>query len=181
MFYHYNKSTLKLTKIPLKYLIAIALLILLISLGVGFILKKKETHTQVVKIHVENKPEFTEDSLINLLKSLNIKFPHIVLAQSKIETGHFKSKIFLENHNLFGMKHSRQRASTAKGTQYNHAYYDSWVLSVYDYALYSCRYLSGFKNETEYLEYLKNTYAEDPNYVNKIKSIVKKENLKTKF
>lgn len=124
---------------------------------------------------------FTEDKLIDLMKQLNIKFPHIVLAQSKIETGHYSSRIFRENHNLFGMREARTRIKTAKGTQYSHAYYENWRESVYDYAFYQCRYLGRITDEEEYLTYLSQSYAEDPNYISKIRELIKDEDLRSKF
>lgn len=124
---------------------------------------------------------FSQERMIQLMKDLNIRFPHIVMAQSLIETGHFESKIFKENNNLFGMKQARTRVNTAKGTQYQHAYYDSWQESVYDYAFYQCRYLGNLYTEDEYLAYLGRSYAEDPNYISKIKSLINKEDLKSLF
>ena len=79
------------------------------------------------------------------------------------------------------MKQARIRINTAEGTYNGHAYYNSWQESVYDYAFFSCRYLSKISSENEYFEYLSKTYAEDPNYVNKLKSIIEKENLISKF
>lgn len=124
---------------------------------------------------------FSPEKFIEEIKRLNIQFPYIVYAQSVLETGHFKSDIFLENHNLFGMKEARIRINTAKGTHNGHAYYDSWRESIFDYAFYQCRYLPKINTDEEYFQYLKEKYAEDPLYVNKLKSIIEKENLKTKF
>lgn len=187
MFYKYDSNNLNFKKVPIKRYLVLVLFLLLIfgilgTVGGYFLSNNQKSKNVIIYTSTPNPtPEFSEDKLINLIKKLKIKFPYIILAQSKIETGHFKSKIFKENNNLFGLKEAKQRASTAKGTQNNHAYYEDWTYSVYDYALYSCRYLSGFKTEDEYLSYLKENYAEDPKYINKIKYIIKKENLKTKF
>lgn len=124
---------------------------------------------------------FNEEKLIQMLKDLNVKFPHIVLAQAKLETGHFKSKIFNENHNLFGMKEARVRIHTAKGTQYNHAYYDNWMESVYDYAFYQATYHSDKKTERQYYRALDKSYAESKNYSDALKEIIKRENLEELF
>ena len=90
--------------------------------------------------------KFTRDNLVKELKRLNVRFPHIVLAQSILETGHWESRIYHENNNLFGMKQARARATTAKGTQLGHAYYDDWKGSVTDYALYQAAYLNKLQN-----------------------------------
>jgi len=103
------------------------------------------------------------------------------MAQSIVETGHWDSKIFKENHNLFGLRQAVIRINTANGTQYNHAYYDNWKESLYDYAFYSCRYLSSISTEEEYFQYLQKNYAESPTYVETLKNTIKKENLKLIF
>jgi len=150
----------------------------------------KETHnnsmydfeSEMVVINIKDTlNDFSEENLIELLKNLNLKFPHIVLAQSKLETGNYQSKIFKENHNLFGMKEARVRVHTAKGTQFNHAYYDNWRESVYDYAFYQSRYLSKVRTEREYYHYLNQSYAEAPNYVKILTKMVNNEKLKERF
>jgi len=115
------------------------------------------------------------------INQLNFKFPHIILAQSYQETGHYKSSIFLENNNLFGMKEAKLRANLAKGTNRGHAYYETWQESVIDYALYYSTYLYKIRTEGEYFEYLRQNYAEDPTYVQRLKQIIKKQDLKSKF
>jgi len=125
--------------------------------------------------------DFSEKKLIILMKELNIKFPHIAIAQAKIESANYTSRIYRENNNLFGMKEANVRIHTAQGTQYNHAYYNTWRESVYDYAFYQSRYLSGIKTEEEYLRYLGKSYAESPDYINALKSKIKDENLKSLF
>jgi uncharacterized FlgJ-related protein len=125
--------------------------------------------------------EFSEEKLIEKITELNFRYPHIILAQAKLESGHFKSTIFLENNNMFGMKEAKLRANLAKGTNRNHAYYDTWQESVIDYALYYSSYLRSIKTEGEYFEYLKQNYAEDKTYVQRLKQIIKKQDLKNKF
>jgi len=128
-----------------------------------------------------NIPEFSEEALVALLKDLNIKYPHIVLAQAKLETGDYQSDIFRANHNLFGMKQARIRVNIARGTNLGHAYYDNWVESVYDYAFYQATYLSDLKSEKDYFRYLDMNYAEADHYVSAVKRIIRKNNLKDYF
>jgi hypothetical protein len=132
-------------------------------------------------IIIQEYNKFNEDKLIDKLKELNVNFPYIALAQAKLETGNYTSKIFRESNNLFGMKEAKSRITTAKGTQFNHAYYESWTESVYDFAFHQCRYLPNIKNEEQYFQYLGQNYAEDPNYINRLKDIINKENIKSKF
>lgn len=130
---------------------------------------------------LEELDPFSEEKLISMMKDLGIRFPHIVLAQSKLETGNWKSALFLENHNLFGMKEASRRVSTAKGSNKGHAYYDSWRESVYDYAFYQCRYLGNIKTEADYYSYLNASYAEDTTYIDKLKTIISREDYKSKL
>lgn len=130
---------------------------------------------------IDTSEVFSEEQLINYMKDLNIAFPHIVLAQSKLETGHFKSKIFNENNNLFGMKEARVRCHTAVCTQNGHACYDDWKQSVIDYALYQSRYMSDCKNERQYYKKLDKSYAEAKNYSDALKTIIQREKLDELF
>ena len=173
-----------------KIKITISILIILSTISFASILygKHVEKHktikglTEYEKMIIIKETDiFNKSQLIELLKDLNVKFTHIVMAQYIIETGHWKSKIFLENNNLFGMKEALRRVSTSKGTQLNHAYYNHWRESVYDYAFYQCRYLGNLNTEAEYYQYLGGSYAESGNYVEVIKKTVEIENLKELF
>ena len=132
-------------------------------------------------IIIQEYNRFNEDKLIDKLKELNVNFPYIALAQAKLETGNYTSKIFRESNNLFGMKEAKSRITTAKGTQFNHAYYESWTESVYDFAFHQCRYLPNIRTEEQYYQYLGQNYAEDPKYIDRLKNIINKENIKQKF
>ena len=190
LFYYCNKE-LRYKKInKIKIIVpTLSLLIIFLLLVWGTNSKTKnndilslptfESDITVVNIN-DTLNDFSEEKLIELLLSLNVKFPHIVLAQAKLESGHYSSKIYKENHNLFGMKEAVVRIHTSKGTQFNHAYYSHWKESVYDYAFYQCRYLSTLHTEKEYYSYLSKSYAEANNYVEILKSMVIKENLKEK-
>ena len=136
--------------------------------------------TELLVLEAEE-DQFSQDALVEEIKKLNIRFPHIVLAQAILETGYYESRIYQENHNLFGMKQARARATTAKGTQLGHAYYDHWKESVTDYALYQAAYLNKIRKEKQYLKYLDRNYAEASNYDTMLESIIVRENLKELF
>ena len=190
-FYYFDEETLEFKRVNLRTLI----LVFGISLFVSILIVPSIYKSSVIKIMYadfyepesvvlnvsESKNEFSEEKLIGVLTDLNIKFPHIVLAQSKLETGQFKSNIFKENHNLFGMKEAKIRVNLAKGTQYGHAFYNNWIESVYDYAFYQSTYLSRIKTEEQYFEYLDQSYAEAENYVESLKVIIERENLEDVF
>lgn len=117
---------------------------------------------------------FTEESLINYMEELNMAFPHIVLAQAKLETGNFTSKVFKDNNNLFGMKRAGKRPSTVKHISRGHGRYMHWKESVLDYALRQAYYRAhSMKSDEEYYQHLiQSGYARDVNYISKIRKIV---------
>lgn len=123
---------------------------------------------------IKEQDKFTEEKLKTYLSELNVKFPHIVFAQAVLESGHFKSQIFKNNHNLFGMKQARSRATTNQGTELGHAVYHHWRESVLDYALYQCAFLTDIKCEENYYQYLKENYAEAPDYAAQVKRLAER-------
>lgn len=179
MIYLFDKKTLEYKKITSKtvWILLGAIITFSIFISATTIHKldnvkfvSQETRAIILKEH----NEFSREKLKEYVLELNIRYPHIVLAQAEIETGGFTSKIFKENHNLFGMRQATVRPTTCKGTECGHAYYNTWRESVLDYAMYSASYLKDIHTEKQYLEYLGQNYAEDPNYVSKIKQIISK-------
>ena len=79
------------------------------------------------------------------------------------------------------MKEATKRINVAKGTQYEHAYYNDWIESVMDYAFYTSTYLYNIDTEEDYLTYLGQYYAEDSQYVKKLKDVIEKNNIKEIF
>ena len=189
MFYKYNKQKLLFEPIYREIIVfgSICFIIVVSTLLSGIVVGKNITKAQIIEleggIHIirDNDQVFSKNDLIDMIKELDIKYPYIVLAQSILETGHWTSIVFKENHNLFGMKMANKRIKTAKGTQLNHAYYNNWQESVYDYAFYQCRYLSKINSEQEYYDALDATYAEAFKYSEKLKEIIKNEKLKEIF
>lgn len=189
MIYTFDKNRVRFNKIgKFKLIVFIISTIFLIS-SVSYLFGYQSgfnvnieslNHSEKILV-IESLDKFNEDKLIALMKELRIQFPHIVLAQSMLETGHWKSDVFLQNHNLFGMKLASRRVTTSKGTNLGHAFYDHWRESVYDYAFYQCRYLNGIKDENDYFSYLNANYAGDTLYVQKIKDMIVKYDLKSKF
>lgn len=194
MIYHYSDEKLTYEKVSLKKVAYVAAsiaagLILMFSLNNHY--SHKEGFTEGMTYTLEHMPieekmlvitnaknnSFSQAKLVQMLKDLNVRFPHIVMAQAIIESGHFQSNIFRTNHNLFGMKQARMRCTTAKGTNLAHAYYDNWQESVYDYAFFQSRYLHDLKTEAQYLEYLDRNYAEAKDYDLAIKRVIENEKL----
>jgi len=141
--------------------ITITLVALLTSLEVGSASFKRRAELP-----------FSPSNVLATMNEIGILYPDIVMAQAKIETGHFTSKVFKENHNLFGMRLPRQRSTTAIGEQYNHAQYTSWRQSVVDYKLWQDKVLTKVKGRRAYLRYLHKNYAENKQYVKLIKQMI---------
>lgn len=188
--FRYNKETLEFQKVKKKSyakVIGITCIALVVLFLMGwlsgtnkYIINQIVNSHKVDTVYVQTQP-FSEEALIDLLRSSNIKYPYIVLAQAKIESGNYTSKVFKENNNLFGMKEPNVRTTTALGTKNSHAYYLDWVSSVYDYAMFQNNRMQGVDSESEYYAKLADGYAADSTYAAVIKKTVDSLKLKKHF
>jgi hypothetical protein len=131
------------------------------------VVKTKYKKVYVIK---EKDNKFSESKLKEYILELNFKFPEIVYAQAKLETGNFTSNAFKNKNNLFGLHVARQRPTLAKKSNNHLAYYHTWKESVIDYALLVSDRMRKL-NEDQYLAYLDQHY-DAPGYSNKIKEIL---------
>ena len=182
--YKFDKQGLTFVKVSWpnhlwKYVMAVTLTVIFWYIIAP--LERKMIISNEVKVIIAKQNEFSEEKLVKLISSLHFPFPHIVMAQAMHETNFFTSSIFRENNNLFGMKMATVRITTSKDVNREHAVYDTWMDSVYDRAFYSATYLSNVKTEDEYYSFLGQFYAEDPEYVNKLKQIIASKQLKERF
>ena len=106
-------------------------------------------------------PELTIPNLYKEIIRNGILYPKIVLAQAILETRWFRSSVCRNKHNLFGLTNPR----TGKYYEFNH-----WTESVRAYyTKVQYKYKGG-----NYLLWLDEIgYAEDPNYLVEIISILK--------
>jgi len=180
--YRNNSKTLKSEDITFKVILSFFGFALVGTfIGSLFITKRvdnikyiTEETKQIIIREQLTENEFTPEKLREYILELNIRFPHIVYAQAQLETGNFTSHIFKVNSNLFGMKEAKRRPTTNKGTENGHAFFNHWKESVVDYAFYQAAYLNDIRSEKEYWQYLGQNYAEDPNYISKLKKIIEK-------
>lgn len=119
------------------------------------------------KVHVikHSKPKFfsqsPEEGLMEALKYYGVKHPEIVYAQAVLETGNFKSNLCLEKNNLFGLYNSK--AKRYYGFNHWSESIESYVNNIQD----------RYRPPNNYYKFLSDIgYAEDPNYIKKIKKIV---------
>ena len=146
---------------------------ILISLIVGmlciiqalFYLKKDEPPKININIANEEQPDFfsksPQEGLMEALEYYEVKHPYIVYAQAVLETGYFKSDLCLNGNNLFGLYDSK-----------NHRYYTfgHWCDSIVAY-LNCVQYK--YKPPNDYYRFLLEIgYAEDAQYIQKLKRIV---------
>lgn len=102
-----------------------------------------------------------KDGLWEALEYYGIHHKEIVYAQAILETGHFKSGGCRKGHNLFGLR----------GKHYHR--YRHWSESV---KAYKEKIQNRYRPGEDYYKFLKRIhYAEDPNYINLLKSIVKRK------
>lgn len=189
--YFFNKETLGLETPKKKTYVKIVVYTLvcfsvLFTLGYfsgtnNYIINRFTNKTEVTDTLVIHGEPFTEEALIRLLKDCNMKYPYIVLAQAKLESGDFKSKVFKQNNNMFGMRKARQRITAAQSEKNTYAYYRDWIDCVYDYGMYQSSVMCNVANEDEYFTKLGARYAEDPGYIEKLKIVIKNEKLRNIF
>lgn len=125
--------------------------------------------------------EFSHQKFADLLYAINVKYPHIVMAQAIIESGNFTSSIFRNNNNMFGMRLPRSRSTTAIGEKNGFACYTTWKDCVYDYALYQSQAMRTCSTEEEYYKALEERYAQDTAYVPALKATITNQHLRSLF
>lgn len=141
------------------YLILILFYFILGLLSWVLIIPKKNTKLKHKTIIVHKKPpdNLNDSNIIRELKNQDIKYPEIVLAQAKLETGNYTSNVCLKYNNLFGLRKNN------KYYKFKH-----WTQSISAYKRYiQYRYTGG--NYYKFLIRIK--YAEDDLYIEKLKNI----------
>ena len=183
MLYKFDKNALVFRKVKWLnggYYLLLAVVIFLMTINISAKTDSQAAEDKIMVILAERN-HFTSEKLISKIKEMHFQFPYIVFGQALLESSHFKSRIFKENNNIFGMKQATKRINVSNGTQYDHAFYSNWQDSLYDYGLYYATYLSRLTTEAEYFNFLSEYYAQDPQYVVKLKEIIIKEELKSLF
>lgn len=102
--------------------------------------------------------ELTDSALtVELIKEGSV-LPSVALAQAKIESGHYTSKVCKENKNLFGIKY--HKCPFVSGQNLNHAVYKTYRDNIKCYT----------HIQNHYLGKIDGHYAESKEYVEKIKT-----------
>lgn len=104
------------------------------------------------------------DNLYEALVHFGIEYPEIVQAQAILETGNYRSRIFREYNNLFGLYNPRIS---------DYYKYEHWSESI---VAYKIMIQSRYSPPEDYYDFLERIgYAEDMEYCNKLRKIVKYE------
>lgn len=183
MFYYYNFNSGTRYKLSILHLISFSLLIFML----GFISNYKKPFVVNLKVYkkevvldstLQDQTDLTPENLRSFIKTLNLQHPDIVYAQAMLESGNLTSSLVKTNSNLFGMKVPSSRAKVSVKNKSNYSYFErttleGWQMSVIDYALWQSRY-ANYKSKKDYFDHLSRHYAEDSNYVGKLKNIISK-------
>ena len=175
--YHYDSEALvyRKTNRLLKYRIIVAVLFLSVSFLSFVAVKKPEKEYITTEITIKEKDY--KKTVFEMIDELPFQYPEIVKAQSILESGNFKSQVFLYNLNPYGMRLPLQRITTAKGSNLNHAIYESVEQATLDRLLFETKYLHGLSKE-QYYNYLDRVYTESGNsYSKTLKQIIKNNRL----
>ena len=158
----------------LKYRIIVA--VLFISVFFLSFIAAKKPDKEYIKTEITIKERDYKKTVFEMIDELPFEYPEIVKAQALIESGNFKSEVFLHNLNPYGMRLPLQRITTAKGSNLNHAVYESVEQATLDRLLFETKYLHGLSRE-QYFQYLDRVYATGDNYSKTLKQIIKKNKL----
>ncbi len=92
----------------------------------------------------------------------------LIYTQAYHETGNFKSAVFKQNNNLFGMRQPKVRKNYATGSNLGHATFKNHNDSIRDYFERQRNFKIGNINDEAYIEAtVKSNYAEDKRYKEK--------------
>lgn len=136
---------------------------LIISLGLVFLLywlakflKRLKLSNPLIKVNTGNE-KASEVYFLLIEKGFNYKQARFITAQAGHESGDFKSDIFRDNNNCFGMKMALIRKTTATGEKHGHATYIDLESCIEDFRLYylNFKYLPVYETLDEYVKALK--------------------------
>lgn len=130
----------------------------------------KPPEVEVEYIVNKKQPDFfsksPQEGLIEALEYYVVKHPEIVYAQAVLETGNFTSEKYKVYNNLFGLYNSKRK----RYYRFKH-----WTHSVKAYVdMIQYKYKEdNSRPPNDYYRFLQKVgYAKDPNYINKLKGIV---------
>lgn len=147
------------------------LIITFIAVGIAIYVEVTRDHSDELPVKLEQ-PEFflSEQPSISLIMEAceyyQLEAKGIVISQAILETGHFRSENCIRNNNLFGLYNSKKK----RYYRFNH-----WTESV---VFYRDKIQNRRKSNEAYYDFLNRIgYAEDKEYISKVKNIKKRYKL----
>ena len=145
-----------------------SIVILLLLQIKNIVLATKDKPIPVIEVAdtiINEQPKFfsqtPKEGLEEALSYYGLEHKDIVYAQAVLETGHFKSKVYLNYNNLFGLYDSRNKDYY----KFNH-----WTESIVAYKEWIQKKYQPPDNYYAFLEEI--NYANDAEYISTLKSIV---------
>ena len=114
----------------------------------------------------------SDEILYDYLKTMRVPHADIIVAQAFLESQDFNSNLFKRQNNFLGMKIPRQRISTTGQGKGEYKDYANWQECTTDYIFWMHHHQAHKLNRDEYFNLLGKIYAEDPEYVEKLKGII---------
>jgi hypothetical protein len=140
---------------------ALSMLLNVVLIGI-VILQEIEVKHHYQKVVVEKLVDdiaLTDSAITAELVQLGCVLPNVALAQMKIESSHFTSKICKENKNIAGIKTSK--SEFVIGKRHDHCVYSTYRDCLKDFVRIQNRYLKNIDGR----------YAESKDYIDIIKAI----------
>lgn len=120
----------------------------------------RQEYVEVIDTSFLQEKELNDSILYLALVYYEIKEPKIVLAQAKLESGNFTSKLYKQNKNFLGLYNSKEK----KYFKFEH--WSECILAYKNKIEYKHQH-----GEDYYCFLDRIGYASDPNYINKVKEI----------
>jgi uncharacterized FlgJ-related protein len=106
-----------------------------------------------------------KDNFYKVCELYEIKFPEIVYAQARLESGHFTSSVFKKTNNMLGLYDSKNKC------YYSFKHWTHCLKGYHDYV--QVKYEGG-NHPKDYYQWLSDLpYATDTLYINKLQYLVK--------
>ena len=124
--------------------------------------KPQQSHDPVIKKDSIDltQLELTKDNFEFVCHYYEIDSPKIVYAQAQLESAHFSSNLYKTQNNFLGLYNSRTKS------YYSFDHWTSCLLAYRDFVQYK------WDKNCSYYDFLENLpYAEDPNYIKKLKQL----------
>ena len=145
--------------------IVVSVLICIIGLVVSSSTTMTHSNPNYVVVPID-RLELNKENFFLVCEIYDIKFPEIVYAQARLESGNFKSKLFQTKNNFLGLYNSRIK---------DFYEFDHWTDCLLGYRdLLQFKY-NGDEHYETYYKFLKELpYAMDPEYIQKVRRIAGK-------